>query len=147
MTASQMLGGRMSNGVAASDVIRSMMRAGFSYDEIYDVLTGVGLPGEQVQLLIDRVSAEFHGAGLEPRPSRLATEVTRVFQEKIGDLQHTVQTQTGSLGNQLGFLRTELEKLGRRVVELESIITRTGAFRCGVGNYKVGKNEGTRRSK
>lgn len=44
------------------------MREGFSRDEVYDVLAGMGLPGEQVQLVIDRVKMEFEGAGLEPRP-------------------------------------------------------------------------------
>ncbi|MDI6884271.1 MAG: hypothetical protein QMD00_03975 [Hadesarchaea archaeon] len=112
----------MSSGVAASDVIRSMMRAGFSHDEIYDVLTGTGLPGEQVQLLIDRVAAEFHEAKLEPHPSRLATEVEKVFRGEIEDLQHMMLTQMDSLTRQLELVKTELEKLGRRVVELQSAI-------------------------
>ncbi len=144
----------MSGGVAASDVIRSMMRAGFSHDEIYDVLTGTGLPGEQVQLLIDRVAAELHGAGLEPRPSRLAAEVTKVFQGAIGDLQHTVQTQLGSLEHQLGFIKTELEKLGRRIVELESTMVQTRAFsreeeclNSKSHKYKVGKLKGGKNGK
>ncbi|MCK4405567.1 MAG: hypothetical protein KAV43_03565, partial [Hadesarchaea archaeon] len=69
----------MSNSVAASDVIRSMMRSGFSHDEIYDVLAGTGLPGEQIQLLIDRVAAEFQEAKFEPQTSRLGVEVEKVF--------------------------------------------------------------------
>lgn len=121
----------MSSGVAASDVIRSMMRSGFSHDEIYDVLTGTGLLGEQVQLLIDRVAAELHRAGLESQPSRLSAEVTKVFQSAFEDLQHTVQTRVGSLEHQLELLKTELEKLGERLVELESILTRSPAFERG----------------
>lgn len=110
----------MSSGVAASDIIRSMMRAGFSRDEIYDVLVSVGLPGEQVQLLIDRVAAGFHETELEPRPSRLAAEVEKVFRGAIDDMQHAMLTRMDSLARQLELIKTEIEKLENRLVEMRS---------------------------
>lgn len=115
-----------SNGLAASDVIRSMMREGFSSDEIYDVLTGTGLPGEQVQLLIDRVSAEFREAGLESRPSRLSAEVEKAFEVALGEVQHALLTRMDSLARQLDLVKTEFEKLGNRVVGLQLLINRAG---------------------
>lgn len=121
----------MGSSLSASDIIRSMMRVGFLRDEIYDVLSGVGLPGEQVQLLIDRVAAEFHGAGLEPRPSRLAAEVGEVFERRFEELHHAALNRVDFLARQLELLRTELEKLGRRVVELQSIIIQTREPRSG----------------
>jgi hypothetical protein len=93
------------------------------------VLSGVGLPGEQVQLLIDRVAAEFHGAGLESKPSRIAAEVEEVFERKFEELRHAALTRVDSLTHQLELLHTEIEKLGRRVVELQSI-TRAQTFSC-----------------
>lgn len=113
----------MSSGVAASDVIRSMMRAGFSRDEIYDVLTGVGLPGEQIQLLIDRVAAEFHEAKLEPRTSRLGAEVESVFREAFEELRHELFARMNSVAQELELVKVKLEKLGKRVVELQTAMT------------------------
>jgi len=114
----------MSSGVAASDVIRSMMRMGFSHDEIYDVLTGVGLLGEQIQLLIDRVSAEFHEAKIEPRTSRLGVEVDRVFGEAFEELRSELFARMGSVARELEFVKVKLEKLGMQVVELQTLVER-----------------------
>jgi len=114
----------MSSGVAASDVIRSMMRAGFSRDEIYDVLTGVGLPGEQIQLFIDRVSAEFHKAKLEPRTSRLGVEVERVFGGAFEELRSEMFARMDSVARELEFVKVKLEKLGMQVVELQTLVER-----------------------
>ena len=128
------MAGEMPDGVAASDVIRSMMRSGFLHDEIYDVLTGVGLPGEQIQLLIDRISAEFHEAKLEPRTSRLGTEVERVFGEAFEELQHELFARIDSVTRELGFVKVELDKLGRRVVELQ-----TAMIQASPSTYKLRK--------
>ncbi len=114
----------MSSGVAASDVIRSMMRMGFSHDEIYDVLTGIGLPGEQIQLLTDRVSVEFHEAKLEPRTSRLGVEVGRIFEGAFEELRHELFARMSSIARELEFVKVKLEKLGMRVVELQTLVER-----------------------
>lgn len=114
----------MSNSVAASDVIRSMMRSGFSHDEIYDVLAGTGLPGEQIQLLIDRVAAEFQEAKFEPQTSRLGVEVEKVFSEAFEGLQHDLFERIDSVSRKLELVRAELEKLGMRVVELQTLVER-----------------------
>lgn len=114
----------MSNSVAASDVIRSMMRSGFSRDEIYDVLAGTGLPGEQIQLLIDRVSAEFREAKFEPQTSRLGVEVEKVFSEAFEGLQHDLFARIDSVSRKLELVGVKLEKLGVRVVQLQTFIER-----------------------
>jgi len=74
-----------------------MMREGFSRDEVYDVLAGTGLPGEQVQLMIDRVKMEFDGAGLEPRTYRLAVEVGKVFREEFENFQRDIMVKLDSI--------------------------------------------------
>lgn len=114
----------MSNSVAASDVIRSMMRSGFSRDEIYDVLAGTGLPGEQVQLLIDRVAAEFREAKFEPQTSRLGVEVEKVFSEAFEGLKHDLFARIDSIPRKLELVKVELEKLGVRIVELQTLMAR-----------------------
>jgi len=116
---------KSSKGLAASDVIRSMKRLGFADDEIYDVLTGVGLLGEQVQLLIERVSAEFEEAKLEPRTSRLAVEVQRIFNDSILGTKSEMSTKMNTLSDELQLIRYEIEKLSNRIVDLQSIIDRS----------------------
>ena len=119
---------KSSKGLAASDVIRSMKRLGFANDEIYDVLTGVGLSGEQVQLLIERVSAEFDEAKLEPRTSRLAVEVQRIFNDSIMETKSEISTKMNALSDELQLIRSEIEKLSNRIVDLQSIIDRSNFF-------------------
>ena len=104
----------MSNGVAASDIIRSMTRAGFSRDCIYDLLTEAGLHGEQVQLLIDRIAAEFHEAGIQPKPSRIATEVRSLFQETVDDLRHDIFSRADSFALRQEVIKNEIEKLKQK---------------------------------
>ncbi|MEM0359389.1 MAG: hypothetical protein QXF20_02955 [Candidatus Hadarchaeales archaeon] len=70
-------------GVAVSDLIRSMMRMGFSREEIYEVLAGAGVFGEEIHLLIEHVGAEFGEAGLETRPSHLALELIRWLKPEL----------------------------------------------------------------
>ncbi len=110
-------------GVAASDIVRSMKREGFADEEIYDVLAGIGLPGEQVQLIIDRVSAEFSEAKLEPRTTRLGVEVKRVFEEALEETRHEILVKIDAFSRELMLVKNEVEKLGRRVVELQTTIT------------------------
>lgn len=101
-----------------------MMRSGFSRDEIYDVLAGTGLPGEQVQLLIDRVAAEFREAKFEPQISRLGVEVEKVFSEAFEGLQHDLFARIDSIPRKLELVKVELEKLGVRIVELQTLMAR-----------------------
>jgi len=109
-----------------------MMRSGFSRDEIYDVLAGTGLPGEQIQLLIDRVAAEFREAKFEPQTSRLGVEVEKVFSEAFEGLKHDLFARIDSIPRKLELVKVELEKLGVRIVELQTLMARgrTSRKRC-----------------
>jgi hypothetical protein len=83
-----------------------MLREGFSRDEIYDVLTGIGLPWHEVQLLIQRVEAELRGAGFESRPA----QVKRVLEETLQETKRELFARLESLTRQLEFLRFELKR-------------------------------------
>jgi hypothetical protein len=94
-----------------------MMREGFSRDETYDVLAGMGLPGEQVQLMIDRVKIEFEGAGLESRPYRLAVEVEKVFRETFEDSQRDLLTKLDSISRKIDFIaKLDKKASGKKLV-------------------------------
>jgi len=123
-------------GVAASDIVRSMKREGFLDEEIYDVLTGIGLPGEHVQLIIDRVSAEFSEAKLEPRTTRLGVEVKRVFEEALKEIQHEILTKIDTFSRELMLAKNEVEKLHKIILEL-----------CITLSSKTQKMTGRRRSR
>ncbi len=99
-----------------------MMRAGYPPYEIYDVLSGVGIPGDQVQLLIDRVAAEFHDAGLEPQPSRLAKEVQSIFRIELDEALENVSLRMSSVSREMELIKVELEKLSKRVIDLQKLI-------------------------
>jgi len=52
---------KMRRGLAVSDVIRSMLRQGYSECQAYEVLTGAGVRGEMVQLIMNKIISEFPG--------------------------------------------------------------------------------------
>lgn len=112
------------DGLASTDVIRSMRRLGFQRGEIYDTLTGTGLPGEEIQLLIDRVEVEFEDARLEPRTSRLAEEVDRIFRARLEKSKSEFKEKLHSLDYALQSIKSEVEKLKDRIVELQTMICR-----------------------
>ncbi|KXB03508.1 hypothetical protein AKJ45_01425 [candidate division MSBL1 archaeon SCGC-AAA261F19] len=117
-----MLGAK--DGLASTDVIRSMRRLGFQRGEIYDTLTGTGLPGEEIQLLIDRVEAEFEDAQLEPRTSRLAEEVDEIFRARLEESKSEFKEKLRFLDYDLQSIKSEVKKLKERIVELQTIICR-----------------------
>jgi hypothetical protein len=56
------------DGLAVSDLVRSMLRLGYTESQAYEVLTGAGLRGEMVQLIIEQVSSEVSGIpGTKPK--------------------------------------------------------------------------------
>ncbi len=87
------------------------MRAGFSHEEIYDVVSSAGVPGEQLQLLIDRIASDFHDAKIEPRPCQLATEVEAITNRQMEDLRNDILAKIDMLARQVEMVKLELEKL------------------------------------
>jgi DNA-binding transcriptional MerR regulator len=105
-------------GIATSDVIRSMKRVGFPDGEIYDVLTGAGLPGEQIQLLIDRVSAELYDAKLESKSSHLETKMREILRSELDGGSQAILSKLEQLSLEIQFMRNEVEKLKNSVMKL-----------------------------
>ncbi|KUO43231.1 MAG: hypothetical protein APU95_01915 [Hadesarchaea archaeon YNP_N21] len=112
---------------AISDIIRSMLRMGFSKDDIYDVFAGVGLPGEQVQLLIDRISAEFYESNLESRATKLSSELSQIFKEELHCVQQALFSKMDLISIELQFLKGEVEKLNRRIIDKKRAHPRAAA--------------------
>lgn len=109
-------------GITTSDVIRSMKRLGFSDEEVYDVLAGLGLPGEQVQLLIERISREFEEAGLKPRTSRLGLEVKEVFQAQLEKFGIEAFGKLGEVLQGLQLVRAELQWIRSKLEDLQALV-------------------------
>lgn len=117
-----MLGSK--DGLAATDVIRSMRRLGFQRQEIYDTLTGTGLPGEEVQLLIDRVEAEFEDARLKPRTSQLGEEVDEIFRRRLEESKPEFEGKLHALNCNLRSMKNEVKKLKDQMIELQTLVCR-----------------------
>jgi len=119
----------MPTGLAASDVIRAMMRAGFSRDEIYDLLAEAGMKGEQVLFLMDRVAADFHELGIEPRLSKIAAEVGKLFLETFESFKQAIFSRTDSLMLEQQMMKSEIEKLKQVVAGMKPRSQPTGSRR------------------
>jgi DNA-binding transcriptional MerR regulator len=101
-------------GVAVSDLIRSMLRMGFSREEIYEVLAGAGVFGEEIHLLMEHLRAEFEESGLEARPSHLAGELLRALKPELEALVREVTARLDSLRLEVEEMGEELRRRRRR---------------------------------
>ncbi|MEM3420779.1 MAG: hypothetical protein QXT02_03950 [Candidatus Hadarchaeum sp.] len=108
----------MSSGLAASDVVRAMMRAGYQRGEIYDLLVETGLKGEQAQLLIERVAVELHQTNIESRPSRIAAEVSKLFLDSFNNFVQETRSRDDLFSLKQDIIKNELEKLEQALTQL-----------------------------
>ncbi|MEM4724653.1 MAG: hypothetical protein QXP01_06545 [Candidatus Hadarchaeum sp.] len=108
----------MSSGLAASDIVRAMMRAGYPRGEIYDLLVETGLNGEQAQLLIERVAVELHMTNIESRPSRVAAEVSKVFLDTFNNFIQETRSRDDLFSLKQNIIINELEKLRQALTQL-----------------------------
>lgn len=107
--------------ITATDVTRSMKRLGFSHQEIYDTLTGVGIPGGEVQFLMDRIDDDFEDAELDSRTSRLAEEVEEIFSRELERSKVDLESKLQTLKRNLDDTSSDLERLEKRITELQGI--------------------------
>lgn len=103
------------------DVVRSMKRVGFSYEEVFDVLTGAGISGGELQLLLDRVEENFEDAKVESRASRLGKEVETIFDKKLGEVNIELESKFRTFNRKLEKMNNAIEILENRVSELQSV--------------------------
>ncbi len=101
------------------DVVRSMKRLGFSYDEIYDILTGAGIPSGEVELLLDRIEADFDDAKLKSRKSRLGEEVRKIFDRQLKETKIEINSEIRTLKEKIKSTNAEIERLEERITELQ----------------------------
>lgn len=97
-----------------SDLMRSMLRMGFSREEIYEVLAGAGVFGEEVHLLLDHLEVEFEESGLGTRPSHLAGELLLRLRPELEALGREVRSRSELLLREMAELRLELRRKRRR---------------------------------
>lgn len=103
----------------ATDVARSMRRLGFSREGIYDTLTGAGIPGGEVQLLLDRIEDEFEDTELESRISQLAEEVEKIFGSELEKFKIEFESSMRSVNEDLKSVLSCMESLENRIIELQ----------------------------
>lgn len=106
---------------APTDFIRSMKRLGFSRGEIYDTLTGAGLQGEEVELLMERVEINFQDMEFESKTSRLGSEVEEIFENRLNGTEIKMNSEFRILKRKLDSLESSIEGLLEQIIELQKI--------------------------
>lgn len=107
----------------ATGIIRSMKRLGFPEEEIYDVLTGSGLPGGDVQLLMDRIKADFEDAKIDSQKSRLAEEVEEIIEQKIEKMKTKIESRHREIDRNIKDIENELSSVKNRMIEFQRILS------------------------
>lgn len=101
--------------ITATDIIRSMKRLGFPYEDIYDTFTGAGISEEEIQILIDRIDADFEDAQIESRTSRLSKEMKEVLDLELEKIKIEIESKFRSLESSMKECQTQLEMLEKRL--------------------------------
>ncbi len=102
------------------DMVRSMKRIGFSYGEIYDILTGAGIPTGEAEILLDRIEADFDDAKLKSKKSRLGEEVRKIFTQQLKETKIELNSEIRILKEKIKSTNTELETLQEKITELQN---------------------------
>ncbi len=106
----------------ATNLIRSMKRLGFLDEEIYDTLTNAGLPGGDVQILIDRIETDFEDAEMESQKSRLGKEVEEIVEQKTEKLEIKICSELRKINKNMKEVQNELSSLQDRLIEFQKIL-------------------------
>ncbi|KXB06622.1 hypothetical protein AKJ52_01915 [candidate division MSBL1 archaeon SCGC-AAA382C18] len=101
-----------------------MKRLGFPDEEIYDALTGSGLPGGDVQLLMDRIEADFEDAEMDSQKYRLAEEVEQIIEQKIEKMETNIESKYRSADRNIKEVQNELSSLKNRMMEFQKILSK-----------------------
>jgi len=97
--------------IAVSDVMRAMMRLGFQDDEIYDVFVAMGLPGEEIELLIERLRKEFEGTEIQPLSLHISSEVKEELKPLLKEMEQAIVVKLDAILLKLELLKSLLTRL------------------------------------
>lgn len=126
--------------ITITDVVRSMKRSGFSYEEIYDTLSGAGISGGEAQLLLDRIESDFEDAKIKSRTSRLGEEVKKIFSSKLEENKIKLNSKLRIMNQNLKTATSDLKMLEDRITELQEICTKITAKREKVSKAENNQN-------
>ncbi len=103
------------------DVVRSMKRLGFSYEEIYDVLTSAGISSGEVELFLDRIEVDFDDIKIKSKKSRIGEELEKVFKHHLKKIKIEINSEIRILKEKIKSTNTGIERLEQRINELQKI--------------------------
>ena len=101
-----------------TDIARVMKRLGFSQEEIYDTLTGAGIPGTDAQLLLDRIDDEFEDVEYESKVSRVGEEVKDIFEAELDVLRIKLDSRIRTFEKNIASLEGKVENLEKQISKL-----------------------------
>ena len=103
------------------DVIRSMKRTGFQYEEIYDTLTGAGISSEETELLLTRIETDFEDTQFDSKKTRLGKEVKDIFSTEMKKTKTEITSDIKFLKEKTKDLKSEIQNLNERIKELQKL--------------------------
>ena len=103
--------------MAVSDVMRAMMRLGFQDEEIYDVFVAMGLPGEEIELLIERLRGEFERAEIQPLSLHVSREVAEGLKPILKEMEQTLAVKLEAISLKLELLKNLQTRRGSQPQE------------------------------
>lgn len=109
------------NNPSIIDVVRSMKRTGFQYEEIYDTLTGAGISSEETELLLNRIETDFEDAKFDSKKTRLGKEVEEIFSTEMEKTKTELNSDIKFLKEKIKNLDSEIQNLNERIKELQKI--------------------------
>lgn len=107
--------------ITCTSVIRSMNRVGFSQEEIYDTITGMGVSGNDAQILMDRVKAELESIEFESRIGRLSKEVESIIEVNVEKMMTELNSEIRMLRGKISSAEKSVDRLESRIIELQGI--------------------------
>jgi len=119
------------------DVVRSMKRTGFQYEEIYDILTGAGISSEETELFLTRIETDFEDAKFDTKKTRLGKEVENIFSTEIEKTKTELNSEINFLKKKTEDLKSEIQNLNERIKELQKLtLQQTGQNYGKINNLK-----------
>ncbi len=103
------------------NLVRSMRRIGFSYEELYDGLTGAGISSMEAQLLLERIEEDFEDTNIESQSTRLGREVERVFDEKLKETKVEIKSKLRKFEMKIEKISDMIDDMEKRISELQGI--------------------------
>ncbi len=104
------------------DVVKSMKRKGYQYQEIHHILTSAGIPEEEAEKLLKRIEHEFTEKQINPQKDIITKELEKILKNQIKQQTSQIKSQIKTLKHKIRKNNTKIENLNNRTKEIQKSI-------------------------